>query len=398
MKKIAITTSVSISNYGTKLQALAMCEIFKKRGFQPLILEYTEIQHSNGFWQRLKRKISKVIKNIVLGRNHSLLDKYSSEYNIKNEVFQKQIIVRYSAIDSDDGLIPHYRFFGSKNQLRQYASRFDIVVTGSDQVWHPILNKSNLWFFTLNFATPDTKKIAYAPSLGVDALTDEQAEKFRKLLKDMDFVSLREISGVNVIQSLTNKPVSLVLDPTLLIGRDLWDTLYKETKVPKEKSFCLCYLLGSNPQHRDICEEVANKMSLKILNFAHFKSYNDCDENLSGDKLYDVSPMEFIGLIKNAKFVITDSFHCSVFSMMYHIPFMTLLRFQSNDSLSTNTRIYSMLQQFGLGNRILDKIENVDKIVNSTIDFDKVENILSLKRKESNLFLDNALRDEKAGI
>ena len=118
----------------------------------------------------------------------------------------------------------------------------------------------------------------------------------------------------------------------------------------------------------------------------------------SGEKLYDVSPTEFVGLIKNATFVLTDSFHCSVFSMMYHVPFMTLLRFQKNDSLSTNTRIYSMLQQFGLGNRILDNEVKIDDLLQTTIDFSYIEEILSKKREQSNKYLDIALHDEKAKV
>lgn len=397
MKKIAITTSVSICNYGTKLQALAMCEVFKKRGYQPLILEYSETNKLS-FFQNLKRNIGKVIKPLIFGRNYMLLSKYKMEYGKENEVFQSNILTRYLAIDANDNLIPHYRFIGTKTQLKNYASRFDIVVTGSDQVWHPILNKSNLWFFTLNFASSGIKKIAYAPSLGVDELSKDQANYFRPLIDNIDFISLREVSGVKAIQKITDKPVSLVLDPTLLIGRDLWDKLYSEEKTPQKESYCLCYLLGTNPKHREICELVASKMNLKILNFSHFKAYNESDEKLSGIRLYDVSPLEFIGLIKNAKFVITDSFHCSVFSMMYHIPFMTLLRFQSCSSLSTNTRIYSMLQQFGLGNRILTDEENVDSILKSNIDFESVEQKLIEKRRDSNFYLDNALQNEPSKI
>lgn len=393
MKKIAITTSISISNYGTKLQAWAMCEIFKRRGYVPMILEFSETENMNSF-RKLKMLIGKQIKPIFCGRDYLYVSKFKAEY--KNESLREQIIKRYKAIDSDDELIPHYRFIGSKKELQSFAKQFDVVATGSDQVWHPVLNNSNLWFFTLNFAPCNVKRIAYAPSLGVDELSKEQGENFRNLLQNMDFISLREDSGVKAILPLVDKPVSLVLDPTLLVGRSLWDKVIDENKVIRDEDYCLCYLLGTNPKHREVCEIVAKKLNLKILNFAHFKAYNKGDESLSGEKLYDVSPTEFIGLIKNAKFVVTDSFHCSVFSMMYHVPFMTLLRFQKSDSLSTNTRIYSMLQQFGLGNRILDNEEKIDDMLQAPIDFNYVEETLGQKREQSNTYLDKALQDEKA--
>lgn len=397
MKKIAITTSVSISNYGTKLQALAMCEIFKERGYKPTILEFSETDNFTIF-NKAKKALGNIIKRLILGKDYLNLLKCKRVYGNVSVKFQSSIIKRYESIDSADKMIPHFRYIGTKEGLVQYAKKFDIFVTGSDQVWHPFLNKKNLWFFTLNFAPKEGKRIAYAPSLGVDELTEAQARNFSLLLKGMWAISLRESSGVKCIQQLTDKHVSLVLDPTLLIGRNLWDKVISEEKVPTDKNYCLCYLLGSNPQHREICEVLAKKMNIKLLNFAHFKAYNEADELLSGDKLYDVSPTEFIGLIKNAKFVLTDSFHCSVFSMMYHTPFMTLLRFQNNDTLSTNTRIFSMLQQFGLDNRILTDMRNLDTIINSTIDFHKVEGVLASKRRESNLYLNKALRNEKTEI
>lgn len=397
MKKIAITTSVSISNYGTKLQALAMCRIFEERGFQPLVLEYSEALPQKWIVQ-LKNYLGKIVKPILFGKNYLYVAKFNREYHNNDQFFLNNIISRYKAIDADDCMIPHYKIIGSRIKLQNYARQFDAAVTGSDQVWHPVLNKSNLWFFTLNFVNNSIRKIAYAPSLGVDVLTPEQAILFKKLLINLDYISLREKSGVDSIQSLTDKNVSLVLDPTLLVGRKLWDKLYSECKVPKNVNYCLCYLLGTNSEHRRICEVVASKLGLKIYNFSHFKAYNEADDKLSGEKLFDVSPMEFIGLVKNAKFVITDSFHCSVFSMMYHVPFMTLLRFQNNDSLSTNTRIFSMLSQFGLDNRILSSDKDIDIIVNSSIDFDRVEECLAAKRKISNSFLDQALGDEKIEI
>lgn len=396
MKKVAITTAVSICNYGTKLQALAMCEIFKKRGFVPLVLEFSEGKDIT-FLLKIKQKLGRFIRIILKGKDYQFKNKFAQEYHNVNFI-RENIISRYHAVDSDDYLIPHYRFLGSKKSLIEYAKQFSLAVCGSDQVWHPVLNKKNLWFFTLNFAPKSAMRIAYAPSLGVDDLTEEQEKEFSSLISGLDFVSLREISGVNAIKKITDKPVSLVLDPTLLVGRGLWDKVLNENKVPQKEKYCLCYLLGTNPQHREICEIVSKKLGVKLLNFAHFKAYNDSDEKLSGDKLYDVTPSEFIGLIKNAKFVITDSFHCSVFSMMYHVPFMTLLRFQKADKLSTNTRIFSMLQQFGLGNRLLDNGQKVDTILSSSIDFDAVENILISKRKESNSYLGKALQNEKINV
>lgn len=393
-KYVAITTSISISNYGTKLQALAMCEIFRTKGYSPVILEFANTDRLNCF-KRIKMEFGNFLKPIIWGRNYKYKFKFNKEYK-NNESIKKDVLCRYKSIDKDDFLTPHYRFVGSSKSLKNFAKKYNLVVTGSDQVWHPIINKTHLWFFTLNFASKDTKRIAYAPSLGVDELSKEQGETFRNLLQNMDFISLREDSGVKAIQPLVDKPVSLVLDPTLLVGRSLWDKVIDENKVLQDEDYCLCYLLGTNQKHREICEIVAKKLNLKILNFAHFKAYNKGDESLSGEKLYDVSPTEFIGLIKNAKFVVTDSFHCSVFSMMYHVPFMTLLRFQKSDSLSTNTRIYSMLQQFGLGNRILDNEEKIDELLQAPIDFNDVEKILGQKREQSNTYLDKALQDEKA--
>lgn len=392
MKKAAITTAISISNYGTKLQAWAMCEILKERNFDATILEYS-CSKDLSFITLFKRYIGNIIHTLSKGADYKLVDKFNYEYKSGTLDFRQSIIKRYKAIDANDKDIPHYRYIGSKESLKKYAYQYDVLVTGSDQVWHPVLNKNNLWFLTLNFASPSARRVAYAPSLGVDALNKDQQEEFKVLLKDMGFISLREDSGVKAIQPLTDKEVSLVLDPTLLIGRKLWDTVLDEEKAFRYGDYCLCYLLGTSPEHREICEHLAKEKGLKLLNFAHFKKYNEVDEKLSGEKLYDVTPAEFIGLIKNAKFVITDSFHCSAFSMQYHTPFMSLLRFQQKDSMSTNTRLYSMLEQFGLGNRIyVPGTNTIEEISNASIDYSKVDSLLAEKQQQSSRYLDNALK------
>ena len=390
MKKLGIITGYGVYNYGTKLQAYAMQEIFRKKGFQTEIILYSE---GNSFSQ---------VKNYIKGFLYLVLPVFKvierktrhSQYirrqygHLSSSSLHLSLIRRLKAIESIDVVYTSKRFF-TKGSLLRYSKRMVAVVCGSDQIWHPY-NCSEFW--TLQLVPEGVRRISYAPSLGVDKLPEEAIPFFTKAMKGIDSISVREVSGAQILQRLTEKSVHVVLDPTILVGRLLWDKVLINIPRLAEKDYCLCYLLGTSLEHRDIIQEVANKKGLVIYNFSHFKKYNDADETLEGEHLYDISPFEFVGLVSKAKFVITDSFHCSVFSLLYHKEFLALLRYGSMDRMGTNNRIYSFLGQFGLESRIVTNRTHLDSLLNSQIDYEKVEQIVAQKRIESMTFLDDALR------
>lgn len=390
MRKIGIFTPVGVYNYGTKLQALAMQEIIRKKGFDTEIVLLNE---KKGIIGKFKYLIGKTVYLIFhdLHANRRY-NKYIREYypDLQSKDLIKSLKQRLASLEKSDKDYTIIRFI-DKSDLKRHTSLYKAVVCGSDQIWHPITNRNDFW--TLQLVDDTVPRISYAPSLGIDSIPKDAIPFFRNFLKTFSHISVRELSGAHLIQGLTEKKVHVVLDPTLLAGRTVWDKLLENNMEITNASYCLCYMLGTNAHHREVVKEVAKKLNLVIYNFSHFKKFNEADEHLGCTQLFDITPSQFVSLISKAKFVITDSFHCTAFSAMYHIPFITLLRYGKSDYNSTNSRVYSLLSQFNLENRILSENADLDEILNSKIDFDNFEMILAQKRIESNSYLDNALNE-----
>ena len=389
MKTIGLVTPTGVYNFGTKLQAYAMQEIFRSRGYDTEII------------QRGQRKgILFVMKNFAVKCISVFFPKFKFEWKYKKYIKTQYDYLPVSSLIpplesrlySLDSFNTHYKFrlFNGVQDLMKGSQKYIAVVCGSDQIWNPI-NK-NIEFFLLQQINQQVRCFSYAPSIGVNTIPETLSPLYKKAMKNMYAVSVRETSAAQLLQGLSDKKVSVVLDPTLLAGRKVWDEVLKLKAGLTNRSYCLCYLLGTTPEHREMCSKFAKNQNLELYNFTHFKKYNDADEHLEGEHLYDVDPAEFVGLVSKAKFIVTDSFHCSCFAMMYHIPFATLLRYQSSDNESTNSRIFSLLGQFGLEDRICRNMEDVVKILSSNIDYTAVDQILESKRMESNAFVDDALK------
>lgn len=390
MKRIGIVTQIRVYNYGTRLQAYAMQEIFRSRGFYTEILVLERKTPLSLFIYRIKAFLYLFFKKSL---NNIRYRKYirTNYPKLSSNWVVNSIRTRLLALDRFNKLL-NYSVLTSEEALVKKTENFDVVVCGSDQMWRPFGN-NDLKFKMLRCVSQNVRKISYAPSLGVNTMPEESKAFFRDALKDFYSISVRETSGAELLCSLTEKHVFVVLDPTLLIGRKVWDKILKEKTELMHENYCLCYFLGTNSRHRKIANEISKKQHLTIYNFSHFKEFNTADNDLEGLQLYDVSPAEFIGLISKAKFVITDSLHCTIFSLMYHIPFLTLQRYNNTDELSTNNRIFSLLKQFGLESRILQNWEKTEEILTESIDFENVEKILLEKRKVSNAYLDIALEN-----
>lgn len=391
---IGLATGHRVNNYGTKLQAYAMQEIMRQRGLDYEIIQFNEIKGNvfsvkncvkrlyHLFFDRTayaRKKIQKQQADLVIGG--------SCNIDIK-----KNICRRFEAISSFDKNFKIRKLYINRVLLNKYSRKYSAVFCGSDQAWLPANIEYD--FYTLNFVANGVKRIAYAPSFGVDSIPYDLQEKYKFFLSKMDAISVREKTGVEIVRKLINKDVPLVLDPTLLVGRKVWDGLIDESDIKNKEKYIFVYLLGVSQCHRVFCEKVSQKLGLPLVSLPHFITYNEADEFMSGEKLYDVDPCKFIGLIKNAAYVITDSFHCSIFALQYHVPFSTLQRFKNASKDSTNSRIYSLLEQFGVVSRLVGDINDTQEFdrIDMSIDFDSFEKQLKLLQVKSNNYLDLVMK------
>lgn len=378
--KIGIVTTFRIDNYGTKLQAYAMQKNLAQNGDTVCLLDYYPAYDMRPhvvcykFLKKIRAKIQSLFcgnkknnssKQIELGKRHKAIESFNRHYIIS---------------------APIKGFWN----LKKTVGTYDCFVCGSDQIWAVGNNITD--YFNLAFVKGKKPTVAYAPSFGTSHIPQSFQHSYRNFLKNIDYVSVREDSGVRLIQELTGDVVRQVLDPTLLADKMVWDGLIEgyENYLPNQK-YIFCYFLGKEGSHRDFALKLSADSGCKLVNLAHMKGFCSEDEKMSGDKLFDVSPELFVCLIKNAEYVCTDSFHGTVFSIIYNKSFFTFERFKTDMEESTNGRIYSLLNMLGLRNRLVENNVVYESLQKSTIYWTAVNCKLELKKQESKSFLYNSL-------
>lgn len=266
---------------------------------------------------------------------------------------------------------------------------YDGFVCGSDQIWNPELVGTNSIYW-LNFANKGKIKIAYAPSIGVNSVTEIQAKEIRDNLKDFKAISSREENGTKLINDvIKEQKCSTVLDPTMLVDRKIWDNICAENLFKEDYIFV--YMLRGTKEQRKFIEKFAKKRRLKIVTmpFLDAERIEPYDFVFGDIKLWDADPAEFISAIRYSKYVFTDSFHSMVFSCLYHKDFFVFPKI-GKAQLNRLTTLQKMLK---IENRMIKKnttVEQLEKV--SEIDWKIVDNILLEKRKMSEEFLNNALK------
>lgn len=388
MKKIAIVTGYQIKNYGSALQAFATqrvldnmkipneCINYKKKNDINQIIRIFNIPLLKTKFKALKKKLYSKKYPQTLGKNFDIRNKIFEEFVEKNFKISKE-------------------FYGYE-ALKEGIKEYEAVLLGSDQVWNPLNFGSH--YYTLEFVPDNIPKITYAPSFGVSSIPKTQKKRTAEYLKRIDYMSVREKKGQELIKELTGRDVPIVLDPTLLLTLDEWKKIYSEKRIIKEK-YILCYFLGENQNHRNYANELKRKTGYKIVTLPFMDEIVKSDFEFGDERLYNVGPSQFLNLISNAEYVCTDSFHGTVFSILNHKKFLTFNRYDDNKKVSTNSRITSLLGLLGLESRTKSAIDAKFDDIKNEIDYGEVEAKLEKLREDSMNYLkvsiNKALEDRK---
>lgn len=277
----------------------------------------------------------------------------------------------------------------SMDTMEQANEVYDGFVCGSDQVWNPELVATDSIYW-LGFAKPGKLKFSYAPSVGVNSLTDEQTKAIVNNLKDFKAISTREAGGTELInKALGEDRCVTVLDPTLMVDRKLWDKLSASPLY--NQKYIFVYMLRGTKKQRKLIEEFARKKNLPIVTmpFLDSEKIELYDFSYGDIKLWDADPSDFIKAIRYAEYVFTDSFHSMVFSSLYHTDFFTFPKI-GKAQLNRVTGLQDMLKIKGrmiTENTEIDDIEKIEKI-----NWDTVDEILNEKRAESRSYIENVLK------
>lgn len=385
MKKVGLAVCYDTKNFGSQLQVLATVKKVEEFGYDTEIIRYKKKLTPTFVMQTIPRLFNmSFIKTKLTAKNkdkkiaqHPEIAKKVSTRNKRFQMFVTEYFTNLSKA-----------YNGWENLVKDSEKNYDIFLCGSDQLWLP--NNLGSHFYTLEFAPDNKPKIAYATSFGVSQIPDGQKKATAKYLNRFQNLSTREIAGQKIIKELTGKIAQVVCDPTLLFDAEEWKQMLPEKKVVEEP-YVFCYFLGTNEEHRAAANEFKTKTGLKIVTCPYLDNFVETDQKFGDVQLFDMDAADFVNLIRRAEFILTDSFHGSVFSILNHKKFMTFNRFNAGAN-SRNSRIDSLCTLLGLSERRYNgNVMDVEK----DIDYIEVEKRLGELRADSVKYLENALEQEK---
>lgn len=390
-KKIALVTCYFQPNYGSQLQAFATQKFFDDINVanETILIDGLRPEINHAKYKYFLSRISDTnvikdkwatVKKIIAKKTNPTYAEHLKERNKMFTVFANR----------EFHLSRRYNSF---SELSKATTEYAAFVVGSDQLWLPSNIAAN--YYTLNFVPLQIPKIALSTSFGISQLPKTQAEMAKKFLPRIDYCSIRETSGQKLIKELTGREVPVVCDPTILFTAEEWSKEISQDKFISEK-YLFCYFLGNNPIHRAFVKKIKELTGYKIIQLQHCDEFIASDEQFPDQAPYNVGPKEFIRLIRDAEYVFTDSFHCTVFSMLYAKKFFTFRRYDNDSIVSTNGRIYSLLSLVNQEHRLLKGNENPKDMLNMDINYENIHYKLSNLRKITKEFVYNAL--EKSNI
>ena len=381
--KVSIITHYYKSkNYGGILQSYALCRVINELGYNAEQISY------NMFPTKKAGAFSLLYRTMIsaLGK----LDFRKWSYRKKNKRAQDLLKARFESMNSfGEKYIPHTEKVYDEENVDECGANYDAFITGSDQVW-------NLqWYypaFFLSFVPSEKIKLSYAASIAMSKLSHDQKELLREKLKDFNAISVREKDSVELIKDIAPAKAEWVLDPTMLLDSEKWDAISSEREFVKEP-YVFCYFLGDDLLQRELAEKFAKNRGLKLVTLPYLNCmYRECDDGFGDVQLYDVGPQDFVSLIKNAKYIFTDSFHATVFSGIYKKQYFV---FPRNREVSMSSRIYSLIELYEAQERFCDTDEKATfEYINELqeIDYSKPLEGLEQMRSKSISYLERNLK------
>lgn len=274
------------------------------------------------------------------------------------------------------------RYIGIKraDDLSKIASDYDFFVVGSDQVWNP--HFANLEHCFLTFA-PKEKRIAYAASISCPDIPEKDKPLFQQEMTEMAHISMREQAGAEMVKDFAGRDVPVVVDPTLLLTAEEWRQVSRQPAWYHGEDYILTYFLGERPE---VLSKLSAETGLPVVNILDKDVYEH----------YVTSPDEFLWAIEHTKLLYTDSFHGTVFSILFRTPFVVCNRIGDHVMSKMTSRIDTLLGYFGLEMR-RGTNENgyaIDNPLDSP-DWSRVDAVLEKERVRSDAYLRQALGVEK---
>ena len=370
------------NNYGTSLQGYAMLKKIQQLGYEVEVIHYVKRL-------TIVQKIKFVVNAIRAGEIKNIISRLTAkQVKKKHPQYAAHIAERTEAVNAYKAkkLLPLFHTYVGYDALHKGSLNYSAVVVGSDQVWTPMSLPNK--FFNLLFVDDSVRKVAYASSFGVSEIPAFQRKATGAYLDRFYKIGVREQRGKEMVETLSHQKATVVADPTLLLTREEWEEEISDARPNESEPYIFCYFLGTNQEARKAANELKEKTDYKIITIRHMDEYVPEDEEFGDDAPYNVDPNDFVKYISKAAYVCTDSFHCTVFSILFHRQFMTFYRFATTNKTGRNSRIDSLFNILGLRDRLYAR--NVSAI-DQPITYDKVDEKLKNLRENSFDFLKSSL-------
>ena len=380
--KVGILTILNVNNYGAELQCCALYRKLHQLGYDAEVMNYLFGIHPEHVFDGEKRTVPIPLKQLIKVKLLPVVQNMFCMFHQKNKRLRNkrfdEFHAKYNHLTST--------VYPSVKSLYEAKFNYDVLCIGSDQVWNYMKGYSLEPFFAC-FDKNNTKKITYSSSIGLSSLSVEAEQVFKKELASFASISVREQQASEILEKLLNRKIDVVLDPTLILNKQEWIEVAKYDMCPKEK-YLLVYIVTIKPCDYvlTLARHIAKQRNLKIVRICR-----DAYPEHSGSDVEEIltaGPSDFVGLFSKAEFVVTNSFHGTVFSINFSKPFYSVIKSHH----STNSRLTSILKKLGLEDRIVPVGSQLPMI--SDIDFSDPSAKLEAERKLSIEYINKALSNK----
>lgn len=351
LSKIGILTWHYYSNVGSNLQAWAMQHVLKSMGFDAKFVNYRKREFDGDRFP--KSVVKAIVGTLPFGPSLDTWRFQRRQFRQTSKTYDPA-----EAVGLCDG--------------------FDAVVCGSDQIWAPNVFDP---VYMLDGVSNRVRKISYAASIGISTIPEEMKPVYRDLLSRFDFVGVREEQGRQLLEKLGIRATA-VLDPTLLLDKDAWNSIADHGSV--EPGCVFCYFLGDPGRYKEAVEEAARVQKAPVV--AYLPEGGDAP--IPGCRVIRrMGPAEFLSWVDLSNLVLTDSFHGIALSVVYRTDFVAFMRFSANSPINQNSRVENILTKLDL----MGRLTSGEVMPNGPIDWEGVGMRLEAEREGSRMFLSNAL-------
>lgn len=368
--RIAILTLPLYSNYGGILQCYALQTVLERMGYCTKVLSKPQYGISY-YWIYPLAVCKRLIKRYILDKDVDILRAPHEVIRKNTDRFIRKYINKYNCVDWTSGI----------------ADKFDAIVVGSDQVWRPEYSQPIEFSFLSFLGDSKIKRISYAASFGVDECeyTEEQLKVCSFFLKKFDAVSVREFSGIELCSNYFGVNAVQMIDPTLLLSADDYRSLINNATTKPSKGNMLVYILDKSEEKVDLVNRIAMEKGFTPF---WLDSPDEQKEKSPLKERMKMSVEQWLRSFDEAEFVLTDSFHGCVFSIIFKKQFLAIGNRERGLS-----RFLSLLKQFSLEDKLLLSF-NEYKGNALLIDYDRLYDKLHFLQKQSNLFLKTNLNEK----